>query len=74
VVVCTHGLFTGRAIARIRAQPDIAEIVTTNTVPLVPDKHLPNLQVLSVAPLLAETIRRIHRGESVSSLFTDPAC
>jgi ribose-phosphate pyrophosphokinase len=68
-ICCTHGLFTGQAIARLRAQPDIAEIVTTDTVPIAPEKHLPNLHVLSVAPLLAETIRRIHYGESVSSLF-----
>ncbi len=68
-LVCTHGLFTGPAIERLRAQPDIAEIVTTDTVPLPADKHLPNLQVLSIAPLLAEAIRRIHTGMSVSSLF-----
>ncbi len=68
-LVCTHGLFTGPAIERLRAQPDIAEIVTTNTVPLPADKHLPNLQVLSIAPLLGEAIRRIHTGMSVSSLF-----
>ncbi|HEY8598489.1 MAG TPA: ribose-phosphate diphosphokinase [Thermomicrobiales bacterium] len=68
-ICCTHGLFTGPAIERLRAQPDIDEIVTTNTVPLATEKHLPNLQVLSIAPLLAETIRRIHIGESVSSLF-----
>lgn len=68
-ICCTHGLFTGPAIARLREQPDIAEIVTTNTVPIAPDKHLPNLHVLSVAPLVAEAIRRIHNGESVSSLF-----
>jgi ribose-phosphate pyrophosphokinase len=68
-LVCTHGLFTGRAIERLRAQQDIAEIVTTDTVPLPADKHLPNLQVLSIAPLLAEAIRRIHTGMSVSSLF-----
>ena len=68
-VVCTHGLFTGQAIARLRDQPDIAEIVTTNTVPIPPEKRLLNMHVLSVAPLLAETIRRIHVGESVSELF-----
>jgi len=33
-VVCTHGLFTGEAIKRLRVQPDIEEIVTTNTVPI----------------------------------------
>jgi ribose-phosphate pyrophosphokinase len=72
-ICCTHGLFTGQAIARFRAQPDIAEIVTTDTVPIAAEKRLPNLQVLSVAPLLAETIRRIHVGESVSSLFVSGA-
>ena len=69
VVACTHGLFTGKAIDRLRAQPDIDEIVTTDTVPSPPGKRLPNMTILSVAPLLAETIRRVHVGESVSSLF-----
>jgi ribose-phosphate pyrophosphokinase len=68
-VVCTHGLFTGKAIERLRAQPDVDEIVTTDTVPIPLDKRLPNMVVLSVAPLLAEAIRSIHVGESVSRLF-----
>jgi ribose-phosphate pyrophosphokinase len=68
-IACTHGLFTGTAIERLNAQHDVAEIVTTNTVPLSPNKQLPNMHVLSIAPLLAEAIRRIHNGESVSSLF-----
>jgi ribose-phosphate pyrophosphokinase len=72
VVACTHGLFTGKAIARLSAQPDISEIVTTDTVPVPPEKRLPNMTVLSVAPLLADAIRRIHVGQSVSDLF-DPA-
>ncbi len=72
-VCCTHGLLTGRAIARLREQPDIAEIVTTNTVPIPAEKRLPNMHVLSIAPLLAEAIRRIHIGESVSSLFVSGA-
>lgn len=68
-VACTHGLFIGPAIERLRAQADIAEIVTTDTVPVPPEKRLPHTTVLSVAPLLAEAIRRIHEGESVSALF-----
>ncbi|GAA5012958.1 ribose-phosphate diphosphokinase [Actinopolymorpha pittospori] len=68
-LACTHGLFTGKAIQRLAAQNDIAEIVTTNTVPLAPEKALPHIQVRSIAPLFAEAIRRIHLGESVSSLF-----
>jgi ribose-phosphate pyrophosphokinase len=72
-VACTHGLFTGSAVERLAAQPDVDEVVTTNTVPLASAKNevLPKLHVLSVAPLLAEAIQRIHDGESVSSLF-DP--
>jgi ribose-phosphate pyrophosphokinase len=70
-VICTHGLFTGKSIERLKAQPDIIEIVTTNTVPIPPEKRLPNMTILSVAPLFAEAIRRIHVGESVSSLFVN---
>ena len=72
-IACTHGLFTGKAIERLASQDDVTEIVTTNTVPLAPEKQLPNLEVRSVAPLFAEAIRRIHLGESVSSLFGPPA-
>ena len=72
-VACTHGLFTGKAIQRLSAQPEIDEIVTTNTVPLAPEKILPTMQVRSVAALFAEAIRRIHLGESVSSLFVNPS-
>lgn len=72
-LACTHGLFTGKAIQRLGAQADLAEIVTTNTVPLPPDKVLPNMNVRSIAPLFAEAIRRIHLGESVSSLFSNVA-
>ena len=68
-VACTHGLFTGRAIERLRAETDVAEIVTTDTVPVPLEKRLANMRVLSVAPLLAEAIRRIHLGQSVSGLF-----
>jgi ribose-phosphate pyrophosphokinase len=68
-VACTHGLFTGKAIARLASQPDIVEIVTTDTVPIPPEKRLPNMKILSIAPLLAEAIRRIHVGESVGVLF-----
>ena len=70
-VACTHGLFTGAAVERLAVQPDLKEVVTTNTVPLAAAKiaAFPQLRVLSVAPLLAEALQRIHDGESVSSLF-----
>ena len=71
-IACTHGLFTGPAIERLRAQPDVDEIVTTNTVPITPEKHLSNMTVLSIAPLIAEAIRRTHNGESISTMFDEP--
>jgi ribose-phosphate pyrophosphokinase len=67
-VGCTHGLFSGNALARLEGAP-IKEIVVTDTIPL--DSKVPRdkLRVLSVAGLLGEAMRRIHLGESVSSLF-----
>jgi ribose-phosphate pyrophosphokinase len=70
-VACTHGLFSGDALDRLQRQDDVDEIVCTNTVPIPPAKRVPKLRVLSIAPALAEAIRRIHNGESVSALF-DP--
>jgi ribose-phosphate pyrophosphokinase len=69
-VACTHGLFTGDAIQRLSAEKDVEEIVCTNTVPIAPAKATDKLTVLSVAPALAEAMRRIHNGESVSALFS----
>jgi ribose-phosphate pyrophosphokinase len=68
-VACTHGLFADAAIERIGGQPDVLEIVCTNTVPIPPEERSAKLTVLSVAPMLAEAVRRIHNGESVSTLF-----
>jgi ribose-phosphate pyrophosphokinase len=70
-VVCTHGLFTGKAIERLKAQKDVNEIITTDTVPIPAEKRLPNMTVLSVAPLLARAINHVHVGKSVSSLFEE---
>lgn len=66
-VACTHGLFTGNAVARMRSEEFIKEVLTTDTVPA--PLHWPELQVQSVAPLFAEAIERIHRGRSVSKMF-----
>ena len=71
-VACTHGLFSDGALERIASQPDVLEIVTTNTVPIPDSKRNPKLHVISLAPALAEAIRRIHEGESVSALFDAP--
>ncbi|GAB3255902.1 ribose-phosphate diphosphokinase [Nocardioides dilutus] len=72
-VACTHGLFVGKALERLREHPMISEVVTTDTVP--PPADWPALEVRSVAGLFAAAIDRIHAGESVSSLFdgVDPS-
>jgi len=67
-VFATHPVLCGPAIERLRAAP-INRIVVTNTIPLPPEKQLPNMKVLSVAPFLGEAIKRIHHNESVSRLF-----
>jgi ribose-phosphate pyrophosphokinase len=65
----THGVLSDPATDRLRTS-EITEIVITDTVPLPAAKHLPRIKVLSVAPLIGEAIRRIHRGESVGALFS----
>ncbi|MBM4442207.1 MAG: ribose-phosphate pyrophosphokinase [Candidatus Rokubacteria bacterium] len=63
-----HAVLSGPAVDRLRTAP-LEEIVLTNSIPLAPDKVLPTMTVLTVAPLLGEAIRRIHDEESVSTLF-----
>ena len=66
-IACTHGLFADGALEKLAAAEDVTEIVSTNSVPTA--VRQPKLTVLSVAPALAEAIRRTHDGESVSVLF-----
>src|SRR5512140_2747904 len=68
-IACTHGLFCDGALDKIAAEPEVREIVCTNTVPVAGRRQHDKLTTLSVAPALAEAIRRIHEGESVSALF-----
>ena len=65
---CTHPILTDPALSRI-AQSDITELVVTNTIPLAPAKNHPKIKVVSIAPILAETILRIYNDWSVSQLF-----
>ncbi|MGD9722197.1 MAG: ribose-phosphate diphosphokinase [Pirellulales bacterium] len=67
-VAATHGVLCGPAVERLDKAP-IHEIVITDTIPLRPEQMLRKITVLSVAPLLGEAIKRIHRNESVSRLF-----
>lgn len=66
----THGIFSGPAVQRLVEAP-VKEVVVTNTVALPPEKHFDKLTQLSVAPLMAEVIRRIHLGISVGELFDE---
>jgi len=69
IVGATHGVFAGAAVDRLKAAP-IDEIIVADTVPLNHKANgLGNVKVLTVAPLLGEAIRRIHRNESISSMF-----
>ncbi|MDX1962605.1 MAG: ribose-phosphate pyrophosphokinase [Pirellulales bacterium] len=68
-VAATHGVLCGPAISRIAESP-IASVVITDTIPLDPAKSIPKIKVLSVSVLLGQAIKRIHRNESVSMLFT----
>jgi len=69
VYVCaTHAVLCDNAVPRLR-ELRIQKIAVTDTIPLPPEKQLPNIEVLSVATLLADAIKRIHLNESVSKLF-----
>jgi len=67
-LAATHGILCGNATERLSRAP-VKQIVITDTIPLTPERRLPNIHVLSVAPLLGEAVKRIHRNESVSRLF-----
>ena len=69
---CTHPIFSGPAIERIERGDALDEVVVTDTIPLSREAAgCPKIRQLSVAPLIAETILRISKGESVMSLFSD---
>ena len=71
-VACTHGVFAGEVLRRLEHTADVLEVVCTNTVPIAAAKRTPKLTVLSIGSALAEAMRRIHEGESVSALFDLP--
>src|SRR6266704_2898850 len=68
LIVATHPVLSGDAMARLK-DADVEEVVVTDTVPIPADKLGSPLTVLSVAPLLAEAIIRVHENRSVSELF-----
>ena len=68
VVAGYHPIFSDPAIDRLRAA-DVHEIVVTDTVPLSPEKMLPNMEIIPTASLFGDAIERIHTGQSVGALF-----
>ncbi len=65
---CTHGVFSGPAIDRLKNSV-ISKVVTTNTLPLPPEKQLDKIEVLSVAGIIADAIDAVFEDTSVSEIF-----
>lgn len=71
VAYCTHPVLSGRAVKNIAAS-ELDELVVTDTIPLSAEAiNCPRIRQLSIAEMLAETMRRVSEEESVSSLFMD---
>lgn len=68
IACCTHAVFSSNARARLQ-DSCLSEVVCLDTIPITSGPDFPKLTVLTVAPLLANAIRRIHLNESVSELF-----
>ena len=65
---CTHGVLSGPAIERIKNSP-IKELVITNTIPLTDEKKIDKIKVVSIAPLFAETIKRLNEKKALGELL-----
>ena len=68
-LAATHGILCGPAPERLSQCP-AKKIIITDTIPITPERCIGKCEVLSVAPLLGEAVKRIHRNESVSRLFS----
>jgi ribose-phosphate pyrophosphokinase len=65
---CVHAVLSGPAVSRLQNSP-IREVVTTNSINIPMEKRIDKLRVLSIAPLIGETIQRIHTGASVGAAY-----
>jgi ribose-phosphate pyrophosphokinase len=65
----SHGVLSDPAVERIR-DSSLKEIILTDSIPLPPAKRIAKIKTFSIAPLIGEAIKRIHRGESVGALFS----
>ena len=69
IAAITHGVLSGPAMENIDKCDVLQKLLITDTIPQPEEKQHSRIEVLSVAGLLAEAIKRIHHEESVSSLF-----
>ncbi len=69
-VAASHGIFCGKAIEKIQASP-ISTVVVSDSIPLSPQQLGDKITILTVAPLLAEAIKRIHQDQSISAMFKE---
>ena len=69
-VAATHGVFCGPALERLKESP-ITSVIVTDTIPLGAAAHISKIKQLTVAPLLAEAIKRVHHDQSISDIFAD---
>jgi ribose-phosphate pyrophosphokinase len=66
--MATHGVLSGPAIDRLKNAP-LDRIVLTNTLPLPPEKQIDKIEVLSVAPIIADALNAVFDDTSVSEIF-----
>jgi ribose-phosphate pyrophosphokinase len=66
--MATHGVLSGPAIERLKNSA-IERVVLTNTLPLPSEKQIPQIEVLSIAPLIAEALSAVFDDTSVSEIF-----
>ncbi len=67
----SHGILSGKAVSRIKSCSSLKELVITDSIPLTKSKKVSNIKAVTVAPLLAEAIHRIHEEKSISCLFDE---
>jgi ribose-phosphate pyrophosphokinase len=67
-VAATHGVFSKNALERLAAS-GLEELIVTNSIPIPKERRIPQLTVLSIAPIVAATIKAVFEDESVSQIF-----
>ena len=67
-VAATHGVLSGPAVDRLKNAP-VRRVVVTNTLPIPDEKRFDTLEVLSIAPIVAEAIDAVFEDTSVSEIF-----